>query len=149
MDIDLLRKLMEFMKENDLVELEYEDGGRRVRLRKAEPRAIEVLRSPPTQVELNPQPVETEKPVEKKPEKVVEFNSPLVGTFYRSPKPGERPYVEVGDEVNPESIVCVIEAMKVMNEIKAEMRGIIKEVIVKDGQPVEYGEPLFLIERLD
>jgi acetyl-CoA carboxylase biotin carboxyl carrier protein len=71
--------------------------------------------------------------------------SPMVGTFYRSPSPDSAPYVEPGQEVNEETVVCIIEAMKVMNEIKAETRGIIVEVLAQNGKPVEFGKPLFSV----
>lgn len=70
-------------------------------------------------------------------------NSPMVGTFYRASAPGEKPFVNMGDVVDENSVVCIIEAMKVMNEIKAEMRGVIARVLVEDGKPVQYGQPLF------
>ncbi len=71
------------------------------------------------------------------------INSPMVGTFYRSTAPGEKPFVNIGDSVDENTTVCIIEAMKVMNEIKAEMRGTIARVLVEDGKPVQYGQPLF------
>ena len=77
-----------------------------------------------------------------------EIKSPMIGTFYRAPSPEAVHYVEVGSEVNPESVVCIIEAMKVMNEIKAECRGVITEVIVENGKPVEFGQPMFRIRPL-
>jgi acetyl-CoA carboxylase biotin carboxyl carrier protein len=70
-------------------------------------------------------------------------NSPMVGTFYRSSAPGEKPFINVGDSVDENTVVCIIEAMKVMNEIKAEMRGTVAKVLVEDGKPVQYGQPLF------
>lgn len=73
------------------------------------------------------------------------FPSPLVGTFYRAASPEAEPFVGVGSQVGPETVLCIIEAMKVMNEIKAEMRGTVVEVLVENGAPVEYGQPLFLI----
>jgi acetyl-CoA carboxylase biotin carboxyl carrier protein len=72
-----------------------------------------------------------------------EVKSPMIGTFYRAPSPESAPYVEIGTEVNPDSVVCIIEAMKVMNEIKAEARGTITEVLVENAKPVEFGQPLF------
>ena len=73
----------------------------------------------------------------------LEIKSPMIGTFYRSPSPESAPYIEVGAEVNPETVVCIIEAMKVMNEIKAEAKGIITQVMVENAKPVEFGQPLF------
>jgi acetyl-CoA carboxylase biotin carboxyl carrier protein len=75
------------------------------------------------------------------------IESPMVGTFYRSPSPDSDSFVEVGGKVDDETVVCIIEAMKVMNEIKAELRGTIQEVLVSDGEPVEFGQPLFLVAK--
>jgi acetyl-CoA carboxylase biotin carboxyl carrier protein len=74
-----------------------------------------------------------------------EIKSPMIGTFYRSPSPEAGPYAEVGTEVNPDTVVCIIEAMKVMNEIKAEARGVITQVLIENAKPVEFGQPLFKI----
>jgi acetyl-CoA carboxylase biotin carboxyl carrier protein len=78
----------------------------------------------------------------------LEIKSPMVGTFYRAPSPEAVNYVEVGTEVNPDTVVCIIEAMKVMNEIKAEVRGVITQVVVDNAKPVEFGQPLFKIRPL-
>ncbi|HEX5223341.1 MAG TPA: acetyl-CoA carboxylase biotin carboxyl carrier protein [Verrucomicrobiae bacterium] len=74
-----------------------------------------------------------------------EIKSPMIGTFYRSPSPESAPYVEIGAEVNPDTVVCIIEAMKVMNEIKAEVKGVITQVLVENAKPVEFGQPLFKV----
>ena len=74
-----------------------------------------------------------------------EIKSPMIGTFYRSPSPESGSYIEVGSEVNPDTVVCIIEAMKVMNEIKAEVKGVITQVLVENAKPVEFGQPLFKI----
>ena len=75
----------------------------------------------------------------------IEVKSPMIGTFYRAPSPEAGSYVEVGTEINPESVVCIIEAMKVMNEIKAEVKGVITQVLVENAKPVEFGQPLFKV----
>lgn len=75
----------------------------------------------------------------------IEIKSPMIGTFYRSPSPESAPYVEVGTEVNSESPVCIIEAMKVMNEIKSEVRGVITQILIENAKPVEFGQPLFKV----
>jgi acetyl-CoA carboxylase biotin carboxyl carrier protein len=75
----------------------------------------------------------------------LEIRSPMIGTFYRAPSPESAPYVEMGSEVNPETVVCIIEAMKVMNEIKAEAKGVITQVMVENAKPVEFGQPLFKV----
>ena len=75
----------------------------------------------------------------------IEVKSPMIGTFYRAPSPEAGTYVEVGSEINPDSVVCIIEAMKVMNEIKAEVKGIVTQVLVENAKPVEFGQPLFKV----
>jgi acetyl-CoA carboxylase biotin carboxyl carrier protein len=75
----------------------------------------------------------------------LEIKSPMIGTFYRAPSPESAPYIEVGADVNPETVVCIIEAMKVMNEIKAEAKGVITQVMIENAKPVEFGQPLFKI----
>ncbi len=78
----------------------------------------------------------------------LEVKSPMIGTFYRSPSPDAAPYVDVGTEVSPDTVVCIIEAMKVMNEIKAEVRGVVTQVLVDNAKPVEFGQPLFKVRPL-
>jgi acetyl-CoA carboxylase biotin carboxyl carrier protein len=86
-------------------------------------------------------------PVENREENTaIVIKSPIVGMFYRAPAPDKPPFVEVGDEIDENTILCIIEAMKVMNEIKAETRGTVREILVEPGQPVEFGQPLFLID---
>ena len=80
------------------------------------------------------------------PDKAKIVEAPIVGTFYRSSAPGAAAFVNVGDKVDAETVVCIVEAMKVMNEIKAEKSGVIKEILVENGQPVEFGQPLFVLE---
>jgi acetyl-CoA carboxylase biotin carboxyl carrier protein len=75
----------------------------------------------------------------------LEIKSPMIGTFYRAPSPEAAPYVDIGSEVNPDTVVCIIEAMKVMNEIKAEAKGVVTQVLVENAKPVEFGQPLFKI----
>ena len=138
MDSEQIRKLIDLMNENDLVELEVESEGRRVKLRRREPktREVEVVHSAPSAAAPPPPPSS----------KGTVFKSPLVGTFYRGPKPDADPFVDAGDPVTPERVLCIIEAMKVMNEIKAEMSGTVREILAKNGQAVQFGEPLFIID---
>lgn len=77
---------------------------------------------------------------------IVSINAPIIGTFYRASSPGAKPYIEVGDRVTTGKVVCILEAMKVMNEIEAEVSGIVREILVENGKPVEYGQPLFMLE---
>ena len=151
MNLDEVKRILQLMEENRLVEFEYEDEERRIKLRRAEDRvfapAAPVTASAPVPfggpVAAAPLPAAPAA----RPDNLVEFKSPLVGTFYRSPRPDADVFVNVGDEVNPEKVLCIIEAMKVMNEIKAEMNGVVREVLAKNSQAVEYGELLFLIEK--
>ncbi|HEX7901398.1 MAG TPA: acetyl-CoA carboxylase biotin carboxyl carrier protein [Planctomycetota bacterium] len=151
MNLDEIKRILQLMEENKLVEFEYEDEGRRVKLRRAEDRVpaavpIAVQAAMPVAAAPAPAAAAPEGPPPRAAN-VMEFKSPLVGTFYRSPKPDADSFVNPNDEIGPEKVICIIEAMKVMNEIKAEMSGIVKEILVKNGQAVEFGEPLFLIEK--
>ncbi len=98
--------------------------------------------APPPQEEVAPAP---EEPAQSS-EELHEIKSPIVGTFYRAPAPGEAPFVEVGDHVNPGDVLCIVEAMKVMNQIKSDISGTIAEILPKNGEPVEYGQVLFRIK---
>ena len=152
MNLDEIKSILQLMEANKLVEFEYEDDGRRLKLRRAEDRVvttavpIAVPTAAPLAVSAVPAPAPAAGETAR-PSNVIEFKSPLVGTFYRSAKPDSDPFANVGDEVGPEKVLCIIEAMKVMNEIKAEMTGIVREILVKNGQAVEFGEPMFLIEK--
>lgn len=156
-DLQKIKELIEIMKENGLVEVEITTGGDTIFLKRgqAEPAvggtvttgpktgAVPVgpnaTEAPTTPSQAVPQPA----PVE---EELIEIKSPLVGTFYATPSPDSPPYVEIGSEVGPQTIVCIIEAMKVMNEIKAETSGTIAEIAVTNGQAVEYGQVLFKVK---
>jgi len=91
-----------------------------------------------------PAPAQPTPPLQPPPNEV-DIKSPMIGTFYRAPSPESAPYVEVGTEVNPDTVVCIIEAMKVMNEIKAEAKGVVTQVMIENAKPVEFGQPLFKI----
>lgn len=152
MNLDEIKSILQLMEANKLVEFEYEDDGRRLKLRRAEDRVVTaaVPMAVPAAVPLVASPAPAAPaaaPEAVRSANMTEFKSPLVGTFYRSAKPDADPFVNVGDEINPEKVICIIEAMKVMNEIKAEMAGVIREILVKNGQAVEFGEPMFLIEK--
>ncbi|NQT20091.1 MAG: acetyl-CoA carboxylase biotin carboxyl carrier protein [Planctomycetes bacterium] len=147
---DLLAELIELMNKNDLAELEIEEEGCRIRLRKAEKAADRpvIISAPAASAEAPAQqPAPAPQQGNQAPDhNLVEITSPMVGTFYRSPGPDADAFVDTADTISEESVVCIIEAMKVMNEIKAERAGTVKEILVADGEPVEYGQPLFLIE---
>ncbi len=153
MDVEDLKRLITLMNENDLVELEYEEDGRKVRLKKAGEQLVPVAMagvsaamSPSAPARGGADPTGDPREVPREAD-LVEIKSPLVGTFYRSPRPDAEPYVVEGDAVTEDRVVCLVEAMKVMNEIKAEVRGVVKEILAKNGEPVEFGQPLFLVKR--
>jgi len=137
MEIEKLKKFIKFMDDNKLVELEIEEEGKRIRL-KRNVSGFPVVNSTPMA------PVQEVKPT--KNENVVEIKSPMVGTFYSSPSPGAKAYTEVGQIIKPGDVVCIVEAMKLMNEIKAEVGGKILQIPVENGEPVEFGQSLFVIE---
>jgi acetyl-CoA carboxylase biotin carboxyl carrier protein len=148
MDHRELKKLVQLMNDNELVELEIERNGERVHLRKSAP---EVVRALPPDLSGYALPAPAAAPAADEgpaapPPGVKEIRSPMVGTFYRRPSPDAGPYVEVGQSIGEETVVCIVEAMKVNNEIKAELEGEILEILVEDGQPVEFDQPLFLIQ---
>jgi len=140
-ELDKLKELIKFMNENELCELEIEEEGRRVKLKKFSREQPPIVSSLPESASKQ---VSSEKVEER--EDLIEIKAPMVGTFYHAPAPGAKPFVEVGDEIQPGDVVCIIEAMKLMNEIKAEIGGKIVKVLVENGAPVEFGEPLFLVK---
>jgi len=158
MDLEELEKILELMDANKLTELEYEEEGKKIRLKREDgsapiPVAVPMPAAPlavPVPAPVHPAaPVAPASPgaTSTLPPNCVEFTAPLVGTFYRAPRPDAEDFVNVGDEISADKVVCIIEAMKMMNEIKAEMNGTIREILVKNGQAIEFGEPLFLIEK--
>ena len=149
MELDEIRALIELMKENDLSVFKMEKEGIKITLKKTGAEQILVDTSP---LPAPPGPVQ-EAAVAPAPEPADEnvpdgkqIKSPMVGTFYRAPSPESEPYVNEGDEIAPGKVVCIIEAMKVMNEIKAEVSGVIAEICAENGKPVEFGEPLFRLK---
>ncbi len=149
MDLKDIKAIIDLMKKNSISEFELEKQEFKIRLKRggivpiqadesasvayapvlAAPAAREMLpaATPPVA------PASTE----------IEIKSPMIGTFYRAPSPESAPYVDIGTEVGPETVVCIIEAMKVMNEIKAEVHGVITQILVENAKPVEFGQPLF------
>lgn len=147
-DVRKIRRLVELMNEHDLTEIDLRDAEVRIRLRKGHETVITSM--PPAQLPApaaNPAPPPPapapEKPAEEKD--VVLIKSIMVGTFFVSPSPDAQAFVKVGDHVGPDTTVCIIEAMKVFNEIPAGVSGQIKAVLVQNGDPVEYGQPLFKV----
>src|SRR5512135_3122525 len=156
MNLKEIKELIDLLKGTDVTELELEKAGSKVRIKvgpqaQAPPVVVEhVAVGAPSAPALSlPQPpaAEPAAPQAEEPQKnVVVVTSPIVGTFYRSPSPDSPVYVEVGDVVKTGQVLCIIEAMKLMNEIEAEVNGKVVAILVENAQPVEYGEPLFHIE---
>jgi acetyl-CoA carboxylase biotin carboxyl carrier protein len=148
-DLKDIKAIIDLMKKNSVTEFELEREDFKIRLKRGgnggtampgdEPAGV-VYTQPATLTPVNLPPIA---PVPTIPE--AEIKSPMIGTFYRAPSPESAAYIEVGMEVNPETVVCIIEAMKVMNEIKAEVKGVITQVMVENAKPVEFGQVLFKV----
>jgi len=152
MNIKEIKEMINLMNENGLTELEVEKDDMRIRLKKTA-NGVEGFEAPAgypsggvAAAGVKAQTVQ--QPEEKIIIKTVEIKSPMVGTFYRAPNPEAPSYVEVGQTIEPGQVICIIEAMKLMNEIKSEIRGKILEILVDNAEPVEFGQSLFLIDPL-
>jgi len=150
-DFDLIKKLIKILEDADITALSVEEGGMKVEIRKEKGGQPVIISGPakqetPHNITSSSTTLKAEK-VEEVEEGITPIVSPMVGTFYRAPSPDSPSYVEVGDEVEPGKIVCIIEAMKLFNEIEAEVKGKVTKILVENGQPVEYGQKLFLIKK--
>jgi len=147
MDLKRVKRLIDLMKKNDISELEIEEEGLRVRIKRGKPGAAKPgpQAQPKTGTEVEEVQVEAGGAAEEEQGYVV-VRSPMVGTFYRSPAPDKPPYVEEGQEVKKGDYLCIIEAMKLMNEIESPVAGRVVKILVDNAQPVEYNEPLFYID---
>ena len=146
MDFEILKKLIKLAKEEGVSGLSVEDKGVKYEVNLAGGHVVSHVPAPiashPIPHAPHPTPAKTDEE-----EGLVAITSPMVGTFYRSPSPEAGPFVQSGDEVEPGKIVCIIEAMKLFNEIESEVRGKIVKVLAENGKPVEYGQKLFLIKK--
>ncbi len=156
MDLNLIRKLVKIVDTSGITDLEIEEDGLRIKVAKkirnnqanSQPQMIvqsESVAPPASSAAVT----EEKAPAEKSKEpigNIHEINSPIVGTFYRAPAPDADPYVQVGDSVSPGTVLCVVEAMKLMNEIESDVSGKVVKILVENGKPVEYNQPLFFIE---
>jgi acetyl-CoA carboxylase biotin carboxyl carrier protein len=152
MDINDVKKLIKLVERSKIAELEIFEKGSKIRISKngSSPAQAHMMApvmpavatpAAPTAPDTSapPAPVET-------PANIVDVRSPMVGTFYRSPSPDAEPYIKVGDPIEPGKVLCIVEAMKLMNELEAEIAGRIAEIRVENGQPVEYDQVLFRVE---
>jgi acetyl-CoA carboxylase biotin carboxyl carrier protein len=144
-----IKAIIDLMKKNSITEFELEEKDSKLRLKRG--------------LNGSPQPVQVDESIPMMPAPVIlaapavlpvaapvatgeiDIKSPMIGTLYRAPSPEASSYIEVGSEVNADSVVCIIEAMKVMNEIKAEVKGIVTQILIENGKPVEFGQPLFKV----
>ncbi len=145
-DIEYIEKLSKVLKDNELTEISLEDGDSAITIRKDVIISPTAVATPVTTQAAAPAPAKTADAPKAEEKKGTPITSPMVGTFYTSPSPDAKPFVTVGQTVNKGDKVCIIEAMKLMNEIEAEVSGKIIEICVQDGQPVEYGQVLMYIE---
>ena len=151
LELDRIQQLVEMMVANDLVELSLRDGDVEVNLRRPNPNSndspvLHAVHAPAHSAHLPPpMPTETKLPDRVIEVELQEIRSPMVGTFYAAPDPDSPQFVQVGSSVGPSTVVCVLEAMKVFSEIKAETSGTVERILVRDGEAVEYGQRLFLV----
>jgi acetyl-CoA carboxylase biotin carboxyl carrier protein len=145
MELNVIKKLIELLRENNLKKIHLREGDFEIFLEKDE---IDQTIKKEVKNPVEKTKSEEEKPVisEKNTSSKDFVLSPMVGTFYSASSPDEPPFVKIGDEVHEETVLCIIEAMKVMNEIKAGKKGIVKEILIENGQPVEFGSKLFCIK---
>lgn len=152
MDLKDIKAIIDLMKKNSITEFELERQDSKIRLKRgfngSTPSAApyeDPATLPPIQPVISAPAAVTPGNIPAVASGEVEIKSPMIGTFYRAPSPEATSYIEVGSEVNPDTVVCIIEAMKVMNEIKAEVKGVITQVLVENAKPVEFGQPLFKV----
>jgi acetyl-CoA carboxylase biotin carboxyl carrier protein len=146
MDLRKLKKLIDLVQESGIAELEVTEGEEKVRIARTNAGSTQVYmpQSQPVMAAAAPA-VAAAAPVAAEPTGHA-LKAPMVGTFYRSPSPGSPSFVEIGQAVTKGQTLCIIEAMKLLNEIESDMAGTVKAILVENGQPVEYGQPLFIIE---
>ena len=156
MDLKDIKAIIDLMKKNSISEFELERQDFKIRLKRGvnggggnlrDEEALGGVTLVSPQVIALPQSTQTPHPAPAASNDL-DIKSPMIGTFYRAPSPESAPYVEVGTEVGPDTIVCIVEAMKVMNEIKAEHKGVVTQVLVENAKPVEFGQPLFRVRPL-
>jgi acetyl-CoA carboxylase biotin carboxyl carrier protein len=160
MDFKQIQELIKMINKSNIGELTVEEKGFKLTIKQKEEPAQHIITAPvqapiamphfaPAQMAQQvaaQTPAEKAKPAEAPTENLITIKSPMIGTFYRSSSPGKPPFVEVGDDVSPGKVVCIIEAMKLFNEIESEVKGRIVKMLVEDASPVEYDQPLYLVE---
>lgn len=154
MDLKYVKQLLEIVEKSSVNEIELEEKGQKIRITKSAPQQLFSAPSyqmpmPAAPASAVPTPVAQAAPISAsaaESHKYHEVKSPIVGTFYRSPSPDAAPYIEIGSKVKQGGVLCIVEAMKLMNEIESDVTGTIVKINVENGKPVEYGQVLFLVE---
>ncbi|MGD8909206.1 MAG: acetyl-CoA carboxylase biotin carboxyl carrier protein [Chromatiales bacterium] len=150
MDIRKVKKLIELLEESDVAEIEIHEGEESVRISRNSstptPLAMPAAMAPAAAPAAAPAPTQAETQAREPEITGHAVRSPMVGTFYRSPSPGSKPFVEVGQQVSVGDTLCIIEAMKILNQIESDKTGTVKQILLENGEPVEYNEPLFIID---
>ena len=143
-DLKMVKELIAIMKDNDLVEVKIEHGEDKLCLKRSAGQPVPPGNLPPAGPAPAANPASTD--ATKVKEDLIDIPSPMVGTFYEAASPDSDPFLQIGSSVSPQSVCCIIEAMKVMNEIKAEVSGTLSQILVRNGQAVEYGQVLFKVK---
>lgn len=148
MNLENIKKIFRLLRNTDITEFHYEKDGEKIKVKRGEPENYpEATASRPDIMrEGQKRAVNGESVAAKDEQGLFTVTSPIVGTFYRAPSPDDPPFVETGTEIRKGQVLCIIEAMKLMNEIESELDGVVIRILVENSQPVEYGEPLFLID---
>ncbi len=160
MDINEIKRLIKLVESSGIEEIEIQEEGRQIRITKSKTGQIAPLPAgTPQMIHTTPHPLPqvhkeaiaqeisaSDSDAKEKTERFIEIRSPMVGTFYRAPAPDAQPYVREGDEIKPGKTLCIIEAMKLMNEIEAEISGVVRKILTENAKPVEYNQALFLVE---
>jgi acetyl-CoA carboxylase biotin carboxyl carrier protein len=155
MDLKLVKKLLDLISESEVNQVSIEEGDFKIKVKKAsEPsaQAVQYQMPPQPQPQAAPQPTAPESDKPGKSEESSQpagevVKSPIVGTFYEAPSPESDPFVSVGDRIETGQTICIVEAMKIMNEIEAEFSGTVEKILIENGSPVEYDQPLFIIKK--
>ncbi len=150
MDIRKVKKLIELLEESAISEIEIKEGEESVRISRANSAPVYAQQPPPAPA-VAPPPVAQALAAPALPVAEPEIdgtviNSPMVGTYYTAPSPGAPTFVKVGQSIKPGDTICIVEAMKILNQIESEVSGVVKKLLVEDGQPVEFGQPLMIVE---
>ena len=154
MDLKDIRQILDLVREHDLAEFELEREGLKLRVKKANDVVVTHTAPAPAPAPPPPAPIAAVapsapggEPADASGVELAMVKSPIVGTFYRTPEPGARPFVDVGDTVRKGQVLCIIEAMKLMNEIESEFDGVVEKVYIENGQPVQFNDRLFAIRK--